>query len=69
MTNSGYEATQSAQRVFAAALADERPALEAVLDANRNAVTRKARGVSDNDARRRLVSSATTLGGIVKHLW
>jgi hypothetical protein len=69
MTNPGYEATQSAQRVYAAALADERPTLEAVLDANRNAVTRKVRGVSDNDARRQLVSSATTLAGIVKHLW
>jgi hypothetical protein len=66
MTNPGYEATQSAQRVFAAALADERPTLEVVLDANRNAVTRKVRGLSDNDARRQLVSSATTQGRVAR---
>jgi uncharacterized damage-inducible protein DinB len=50
------------------AVADERTVLEAFLDYYREAVVRKVRGVSEEDARRRLVGSATTLGGIVKHL-
>src|SRR5512133_663576 len=48
--------------------ADERTMLEAFLDYYREAVVRKVRGLSEQDARRRLVGSATTPGGIVKHL-
>jgi hypothetical protein len=69
MANFGANVGQPEHRVFAVAAAEERRTLEAVLDANRNAVMCKVRGVSESDARRRLVSSATTLGGIVKHLW
>jgi uncharacterized damage-inducible protein DinB len=50
------------------AVADERTVLEAFLDYQREAVLRKVRGLSEEDARRRLVASATTPGGIVKHL-
>lgn len=57
------------QQVIAAAVANERSTLEAFLDFYRDAVKRKVRGVSDIDARRRLVPSATTLGGLVKHLY
>lgn len=46
----------------------EREALEAFLDDQRDAVVRKASGVSEDDARRRLGPSATSLGGVVKHL-
>lgn len=46
----------------------EREGLETFLDYLRDAVVRKARGVSEEDARRRLVPSVTTLGGLVKHL-
>jgi uncharacterized damage-inducible protein DinB len=48
--------------------APERPALEAFLEQYRAIVVRKVRGVSDEDARRRLVGSLTTLGGLLKHL-
>ena len=48
--------------------ADERTVLETFLDYYRDEVVRKVRGVSEADARRRLVSSLTTLGGLVKHL-
>jgi hypothetical protein len=54
--------------VVQAAVADERTLLEAFLDYQREAVLRKVRGLSEEDARRRLVASATTPGGIVKHL-
>ncbi|HZC99359.1 MAG TPA: DinB family protein [Actinomycetes bacterium] len=53
----------------AVAVADERAVLEAFLDLYRDRVKRKVRGVSEEDARRRLVPSMTTLGGIVKHLY
>lgn len=46
----------------------EREILEAFLDYYRGAVVAKVRGVSEVDARRRIVPSATTLGGIPKHL-
>jgi hypothetical protein len=42
--------------------------LETFLDLYRDAIIGKVRGVSDEAARLRLVGSATTLGGIVKHL-
>lgn len=48
--------------------AGERSTLEAFLDDYRDIVVRKVGGLSDADARRRLVSSATTVGGLVKHL-
>ncbi|MFF3869587.1 DinB family protein [Micromonospora sp. NPDC001898] len=47
---------------------DERAVLESFLDFHRATVTRKLRGLSDADARRRLVPSLTTLAGLVKHL-
>ena len=50
------------------AVAGERETLEAFLDYYRAAVAAKLRGVSGEDARRRLVPSNTTLGGLVKHL-
>ena len=57
-----------ARRVVEICVGEERPTLEAFLDYYRDAVTRKVSGVSEADARRQLVSSATTLGGIIKHL-
>ena len=48
--------------------AKTRKALEAFLDAQRDAVVRKVAGVADESARRPLVPSGTTLAGIVKHL-
>jgi uncharacterized damage-inducible protein DinB len=47
---------------------DERATLEAFLDDYRDIVVRKVAGLSDAVARRRLVSSVTTAGGLVKHL-
>lgn len=50
------------------ATADERATLEAFLDDYREIVVRNVSGLSDTDARRRLVASPTTVGGLVKHL-
>jgi uncharacterized damage-inducible protein DinB len=47
---------------------DERTTLEAFLDDYRDIVARKVSGLSDADARRRLVTSLTTAGGLIKHL-
>ncbi|MET7961680.1 DinB family protein [Micromonospora zamorensis] len=47
---------------------DERAILDSFLDFHRGMLLRKLRGLSDADARRRLVPSATTLAGLVKHL-
>ncbi|MET7666855.1 DinB family protein [Micromonospora luteifusca] len=47
---------------------DERAVLESFLDFHRAVLLRKLRGLSDADAGRRLVPSATTLAGLVKHL-
>jgi hypothetical protein len=52
----------------ASAVADERTTLEVFLDYYREAVKGKVRGLSDEDARRHLVPSATTLLGLIKHL-
>jgi hypothetical protein len=52
----------------AAAIADERTTLDVFLDYYREAVKAKVRGVSEEDARRELVPSATTLAGLIKHL-
>ena len=46
----------------------ERATLEAFLDDYRDIVVRKVSGLSDADARRTLVPSPTTVGGLVKHL-
>ena len=47
--------------------APEREVLEAFLDAYREVITGKLRGLSADDVRRRLVPSLTTLIGLVKH--
>ncbi|BCY08919.1 DinB family protein [Actinoplanes sp. L3-i22] len=47
---------------------NERQVLEAFLDLYRDIIVGKVNGISDADARRRRVSSSTTLAGIVKHL-
>ena len=52
----------------AVATSGERETLESFLDDYRDIVVRKVSGLSDADARRHLVSSATTVGGLVKHL-
>lgn len=46
----------------------ERATLEAFLDDYRDILVRKVSGLSDADARRHLVPSPTTVGGLVKHL-
>lgn len=50
------------------AVLDERATLESFLDDYRDIVVRKVSGLSDTDGRRRLVRSATTAGGLIKHL-
>jgi|ERR1700722_13667583 hypothetical protein len=47
---------------------DERQVLEAFLDLYREIIRRKVAGVSEEQLRRRLVPSATTLAGLIKHL-
>jgi uncharacterized damage-inducible protein DinB len=59
---------ESARRVVESAVADERVTLEAFLDFYRDALLRKIAGLSEEDARRRLVDSQTTIAGLVKHL-
>lgn len=49
-------------------VADERSTLESFLDDYRDIVVRKVSNLADADARRRLVPSPTTIGGLVKHL-
>jgi hypothetical protein len=51
-----------------AAVADERTTLETFLDFYREAMKAKVRGLSEEEARRGLVPSATTLAGLIKHL-
>ncbi|HEX7743978.1 MAG TPA: DinB family protein [Micromonosporaceae bacterium] len=51
-----------------AATAGERAQLEAFLDSQRREVVEKVAGLSNQDMRRRLVVSLTTLGGLLKHL-
>jgi len=48
--------------------AGERAILEAFLDDYRDVVVRKVSGLSDADARRPLVPSGTSVGGLLKHL-
>jgi uncharacterized damage-inducible protein DinB len=49
-------------------LSGERTLLESFLDDYRDIVVRKVSGLSDTDARRSLVASSTTVGGLIKHL-
>jgi hypothetical protein len=49
------------------AVAGERETLELFLDYHREALSGKLRGLSEEDARRRLVPSLTTLLGLVSH--
>ncbi|MCU1684138.1 MAG: DinB family protein [Amycolatopsis sp.] len=51
-----------------ATTADERALFEAFLDNYRAVARAKLLGTSESAARKRLVPSATTLGGLVKHL-
>jgi len=60
------EAQRPARREHA--VIDERTTLESFLDDYRDIVVRKVSGLSDADARRRLVPSPTTVAGLVKHL-
>jgi uncharacterized damage-inducible protein DinB len=46
----------------------ERATLESFLDDYRDIVVRKVTGLFDTDARRHLVASPTTAGGLIKHL-
>jgi hypothetical protein len=48
-------------------VAAERETLEEFLDYHRSALSGKLRGLSEEDARRRLVPSATTMLGLVSH--
>jgi uncharacterized damage-inducible protein DinB len=52
----------------AVSAAPERPMLEVWLDTFRDTVVDKITGLSEEDIRRRLVPSLTTVGGVVKHL-
>lgn len=55
-------------RVMRANTAGEREMLEAFLDFYRDVLVHKVRGISEEEARRRLVGSLTTLAGLVRHL-
>lgn len=57
----------TAPRTERALLGDERTQLQAFLDVNRDEVLALLDGVTDEQARRRLVPSQTTLAAIVKH--
>ena len=51
-----------------AAVADERTTLETFLDYLRQAVRAKLHGLSEEEARRPLVPSGTSVAGLIKHL-
>ena len=51
-----------------AAVADERTTLDTFLDYYRELMKRKVSGLSEDDARRSLVPSLTTLAGLIKHM-
>ncbi|CAO5150102.1 DinB family protein [Frankia sp. AiPs1] len=55
-------------RVMRASTAGEREVLESFLDFYRDVFVHKVRGVSDEDAARRVLPSRTTLTGLVRHL-
>ena len=67
-TDVPFDELPSFKRTFGAAVSDERSTLEAFLDLYRDVAVRKLHGLSEDDARRRLVSSETTLAGLLKHL-
>ncbi|HVU71726.1 MAG TPA: DinB family protein [Mycobacteriales bacterium] len=46
----------------------ERPILEGMLEWYRHELVRKIDGITEEQARARLVPSATTLGGLIKHM-
>jgi uncharacterized damage-inducible protein DinB len=50
------------------AVADERTTIEAFLDYYREVIKAKVRGLSEEEARRRLVPTQTTLASLIKHL-
>jgi uncharacterized damage-inducible protein DinB len=54
--------------VMRCAVSGEREVLEAFLDFQRGVMRRKAAGLSEDQARRSLVPSATTIAGLLKHL-
>jgi len=54
--------------VVGSAVGGEREVLETFLDFQRGVLRRKAAGLSDEQARQRLVSSVTTIAGLLKHL-
>ncbi|WP_017558345.1 DinB family protein [Nocardiopsis baichengensis] len=64
----GGEDGAVARAAAVSAAGGEREVLEAFLDAMRQAVLDKAAGLSEQDARRRLVPSRTTLAGLLRHL-
>lgn len=63
-----FEELASAKRAYRAATADERMTLDAFLDLYRDILVRKVSGLTDDQARQRLVDSHTTLAGLVKHM-
>lgn len=68
MTEPAIEAPQAVWRPVTPGTGSERELLEAFIDHFRVALRRKAEGLSDADATRRLVPSLTTVAGLVKHL-
>lgn len=68
MSEVAFEEMPSTQAVLKSAAAGERTVLEAFLDFYRDALVRKVSGLSEDDARRQLVGSSTTLAGLIKHL-
>ena len=60
--------TRPSEILSSVVAASEREQLETFLDYLRDAVVRKARGVSEEDARRSPVPTGTNLGGLIKHL-
>ena len=61
------EVTPSADEEDLVAVAGERETLEGFLEYHRRVLSGKLRGLSEEDARRRLVPSLTTLLGLVSH--
>src|SRR3982751_4447052 len=53
---------------FDALLDDERTQIDAFVDDYRGAIERTLEGLTEEQVRRRLVSSATTLLGLLKHV-
>jgi hypothetical protein len=60
--------SQDLDRAEQVAVAGEREMLDGFLDFYREELIRKVRGLSEPDARRKLVPSATTLAGLVRHM-